>query len=664
MKKYRQILARLTILALLALSHEFSPAFAQGTAFTYQGRLNAGGSPANGSYDVAFTLFATNTGGIAIAGPVTNSAVAVTNGLFTTLVDFGNVYTGSSNWLEIAVTTNAAKNFSTLAPRQQLTPVPYAVFANTASNLNGVISGSQITAGSIGSTQLGANAVQAANIANGAIGANQLAAGAAAANLQAGGQSGVAGGGIILSADPNSASLASAGYIKINGTFTSGTEAWNQGSSFGTPINGLASRSEHTAVWDGTEMLIWGGAELGAVGHSQNVPIKFFGDGARYNPATDTWAPISSSGAPLPRSGHSAVWDGTEMIIWGGTTNYSEQNLGAGTYAVLKESNDGARYNPTTDTWTEMNSIGAPSARSGHAAIWTGSRMLIWGGDQGDSTGGSYSPTNDTWNWTTTFNALNPRLGNTVVWDGTEMLVWGGFMNRPSQSEHQTITLNDGARYNPTNNAWTPITTTGAPAPRSGHVAVWDGKEMIVWGGKDYEYAISTSGTVLTNYLTYHNDGGRYNPTNNTWTSISTTGAPSGRQDAAGIWDVNQMYVWGGDFTNYSGFNGLQIQYYNDGASYNPTNNTWTAMAAGGPGARFGNTAVLGGRLHNGLRRLQWHESPRRQPLQPHASNVESHVLFHHHLGGCAAICHGGLGRHGDAHVGRPERNQLTGIFE
>ena len=62
---------------------------AQGTAFTYQGRLNAGGNPASGSYDLTFTLFNANTGGGAIGGPLTNLATAVSNGLFTTAVDFG-----------------------------------------------------------------------------------------------------------------------------------------------------------------------------------------------------------------------------------------------------------------------------------------------------------------------------------------------------------------------------------------------------------------------------------------------------------------------------------------------------------------------------------------------------------------------------------------------
>jgi hypothetical protein len=131
-------------LAVLAFTPIVSPAFAQGTAFTYQGRLSSGTNFANGSYDLAFSLYAAGSGGAAISGPVTNAAVGVTNGLFTTTVDFGNAFTGASNWVQIAVSTNGANAFGTLSPRQQLTPVPYAIFATTASNLSGSISAAQI----------------------------------------------------------------------------------------------------------------------------------------------------------------------------------------------------------------------------------------------------------------------------------------------------------------------------------------------------------------------------------------------------------------------------------------------------------------------------------------------------------------------------------------
>ena len=129
----------ITLALLPALIHQPSTLHAQGTAFTYQGRLNDGGVPANGSYDMAFTLFATNTSGAAVAGPVTNSATMVSNGLFTTVVDFGaSAFTGGSNWLEIAVRTNTASSFITLAARQQVTPAPYAIMAESANYLPGL----------------------------------------------------------------------------------------------------------------------------------------------------------------------------------------------------------------------------------------------------------------------------------------------------------------------------------------------------------------------------------------------------------------------------------------------------------------------------------------------------------------------------------------------
>jgi len=127
----------LTMLAAgLAVTHR---AAAQGTAFTYQGRLDDGGNPANGTYNLTFSLFTTNTGGTAVAGPVTNSAVAVSNGLFTVIIDFGaGVWNGETNWLQIGVETNGGSAFTALIPRQWVTPVPYAIFAE---NLGGTVPG-------------------------------------------------------------------------------------------------------------------------------------------------------------------------------------------------------------------------------------------------------------------------------------------------------------------------------------------------------------------------------------------------------------------------------------------------------------------------------------------------------------------------------------------
>ena len=83
----------------------------------------------------------------------------------------------------------------------------------------------------------------------------------------------------------------------------------------------------------------------------------------------DTWTATSTTNAPSARAGHTAVWTGSEMIVWGG---------GASGPTYL---NTGGRYNPSTDSWTATSTTNAPGARAGHTAVWTGSEMIVWGGD-------------------------------------------------------------------------------------------------------------------------------------------------------------------------------------------------------------------------------------------------------------------------------------------
>ena len=116
---------------------------AQGTAFTYQGRLNDGATVATGIYDLRFAIFDAASGGFQVPW-VTNSATAVSNGLFTVTLDFGNVFSGAGRWLEIAVRTNGGGAFTVLDPRQALTPTPYAIFAGGASNLVGAVSSANL----------------------------------------------------------------------------------------------------------------------------------------------------------------------------------------------------------------------------------------------------------------------------------------------------------------------------------------------------------------------------------------------------------------------------------------------------------------------------------------------------------------------------------------
>jgi hypothetical protein len=216
-------------------------------------------------------------------------------------------------------------------------------------------------------------------------------------------------------------------------------------------------RYNHSAVWTGTEMIIWGG-------YNGSILLN---DGARYNPQTDSWTTITNVGAPVARDLHTAVWTGTEMIVWGGSS-------GGG--AVQ---NTGARYNPSTDVWTAVTTENAPSSRRGHVGIWTGTEMIIYGGADGPGSqvfgdGARYNPTTESWLALPALNAPSPRIEHTVVWTGSEMIVWGG--------ESGGQFHDSGARYSSASNMWSAMGASGLGG-RSKHVAVWTGSEMLIWGG-------------------------------------------------------------------------------------------------------------------------------------------------------------------------------------
>jgi N-acetylneuraminic acid mutarotase len=542
-KTWRLLLA---CLLLSTLHPQLSTVFAQGTAFTYQGRLNDGVNPASGIYDLRFTIYDLPGAGAAVAGPLTNAPVAVSNGLFTVALDFGAVFNGAPRWLEIGVRPGGgAGDFTTLSPRQAISPTPYAMFATTAGT-----------------------------VPNGAITANKLASGSAAANLQAGGQAAVGGGGVVLSEQFNATELLTAGYQKI-GRVSLIDEEWLQRASGPAGLPPALARRGHSAVWTGTEMIIWGGVDKDGV---------LLNTGGRYHPAAGIWTPISTSNAPAPRLNHRAVWTGTEMIVHGGNAVAFGMFGGGGTAVT----NTGGRYNPATDTWTPITPGGGN--RQNHSAFWTGSEMLVWGGtavSSGIFTGGTvprndgarYNLAADNWTAISTTSRPSARFDYSAVFTGTEMIIWGGRDCVGSFLCTET-NYNDGARYNVAANAWTPINLAGAPFRRFGHSAVWSGTEMIVWGG---QYAEGFLDLVRSNF----NNGARYNAAANTWSPITQTATPTARFGQSAVWAGNRMVVWGGtDGTNL----------FDSGARYFPTANAWSNMTSTArPVARTGHTAIWSG---------------------------------------------------------------------
>jgi hypothetical protein len=132
----------------------------------------------------------------------------------------------------------------------------------------------------------------------------------------------------------------------------------------------------------------------------------------------------------------------------------------------------GGKYNPVTNSWIATTDI-APDGRFNHSAIWTGTQMIVWGG-QGDNfddlnTGGQYIPGIDSWTQTSLIDAPSARESHTAVWTGSEtgsqMIVWGGNANGAS--------VNTGGRYcaegapiaSPTPKPTPTATATGTPRP-------------------------------------------------------------------------------------------------------------------------------------------------------------------------------------------------------
>ena len=125
-------------------------------------------------------------------------------------------------------------------------------------------------------------------------------------------------------------------------------------------------------------MVVWGGY------HDSYTSLN---SGGVYDPIGNNWWSTSTVFASAPRVHHTAVWTGSKMIVWGGNVCFN--------YICSKELNTGGTYVPITDTWTAISLDRAPQARYRHTAVWTGTQMIVWGGFDGSNyfnSGGIYTP--------------------------------------------------------------------------------------------------------------------------------------------------------------------------------------------------------------------------------------------------------------------------------
>ena len=541
----------------------------------YQGRVAVGGVNFDGSGQFKFALVNADgsfthwsNDGTFGGEPAAAVTLPVVKGLYsvllgdTTLTNMQSIpsFAFENDDVRLRVWFNdGTHGFQQLTPDQRIAAAGYAMMAanvpdgsiNQFKLAPGAVTGSAIQFGSIDSTHLQNGAVQADKIAAGAVTRDAIADGAV-------------NGAKISDGAVNSRQIAAAAI---------GGESWIPTPN---PEDGPVGRYGHSVVWTGTEFIIWGGVANVFGGPAVS------NTGARFNPATGVWTNITLTGAPAARRGHTAVWTGTEMIVWGGTAAIDGSSGGL---------NSGGRYNPATGTWTNTGGgFGVPPGRRNHTAVWTGSDMIIWGGQDaagnllGD--GSKLSGATNFWSGIAVEDSPEVRHSHSAIWTGSKMVIWGGIS--PSGP------VNTGNVYDSALDVWgsTQMSLPGAPDGRYGHSVIWTGTDMIVWGGQG-----STAQPVGGGTSFQRGNGGRYRVATNSWHPMSTTGVPAHRTGHTAVWTGNEMLVWGGNTsTDLGGGTGVAGSL-DDGAVYVPGTDSWRSMIqTGAPSARTEHSAAWTGR--------------------------------------------------------------------
>ena len=180
---------------------------------------------------------------------------------------------------------------------------------------------------------------------------------------------------------------------------------------------------------------------------------------------------VDGASAPTARDGAYTVWTDKEVFVWGGRADSC-----AGRRAIdLPWGVRTARFlDPTANSWRPV--AAAPATLTGRefgSAVWTGKWVIVWGGLTNDSAGNllylgdgaRYDPSLAVWLPVSTANAPSPRARQGAVWTGTQMIIWGG--------ENYPDYLGDGAAYDPALDAWASISSVGAPRARNYAAATW-----------------------------------------------------------------------------------------------------------------------------------------------------------------------------------------------
>ena len=325
----------------------------------------------------------------------------------------------------------------------------------------------------------------------------------------------------------------------------------------------IVGRLAPSAVWTGTEMIIWGGT-------ARSGKIERGYEGAAYNPTTRTWRTISPS-PPGVQGGAAVVWTGDEMVVW--ASNSPDGPVG------------GAVYDPATDSWRRLPA-GPLGKREGYASAWTGKELIVVGGSLGDTlakpVAAALDPGTGSWRLLPALNritGLMPSPG--VVWGGHEVFVMGSVCANyvssctptllaydPATDALRTIDLGKApvapqqqlkligvtdndlvfstealakmrifiVRYDRTTGSWS---RKGASAPFPVPVGAYT---QTAWLGDRYVAADGSSGLQI------------YSLDTDTWQTITPGPSPLNSRDGSAIvWTGTDLIAWSG--TVYERFN-------------------------------------------------------------------------------------------------------------
>ncbi|MGZ6974700.1 MAG: Kelch repeat-containing protein [Acidimicrobiia bacterium] len=305
----------------------------------------------------------------------------------------------------------------------------------------------------------------------------------------------------------------------------------------------LGQRSGEASAWTGHEMVVVGGIQARSATDataSNAVPTN---TGAAYDPVKNTWRTI----APMPAAGpRTAAWTGHEVVALDATHLF--------------------RYQPAKDRWI----VGTPPPfwRNGMTIVTSGDQLLLWAG--GDTSSGYPSPTQPvtvhadgaaydptTNRWSAIPKAPVPaRMGAEGVWTGNRMVVWGGFGPDGPTGAGDRGMLGKGASYDPATSSWQALPASPLKA-RTNHAMVWTGHEVLVWGG---EVAFTPSDNPVAYYP---RDGAAYDPATTTWRRMTPAppSPPSMLTAFSAVWTGDVALFVGGADQNVEGVGPLGLSY-------------------------------------------------------------------------------------------------------